>query len=228
MNVSEYIVKYLEEKKIKNVFLVTGGGMMFMVNALSKSKISLLHNHHEQASFFSTDGYARSSSKVGVSFVTSGPGITNIVTGVMHAWHDSIPIIIFGGQAKKKETIVHTNHKKLRQLGTFEANSVEILKPITKFSVSISKPEDIKFYLDKAFHISQTGRPGPVFLEIPLDVQSANIDNLNLNKKKYLVKKEFKKKLISSSIIKTINMLKKSKRPLVIAGYGVRSSNSVK
>lgn len=228
MNVSEYIVKYLEEKKIKNVFLVTGGGMMFMVNALSKSKINLLHNHHEQASFFSTDGYARSTNTVGVSFATSGPGITNIVTGVMHAWHDSIPVIIFGGQSKKKETIVHTKHKKIRQLGTFEANSVEILKPITKFSISISKPEDIKFYLDKAFHISQTGRPGPVFLEIPLDVQSANIDNLNLNKKKYLVKKEFKKKLISSSINKTINMLKKSKRPLVLAGYGVRASNSVK
>ena len=112
MNVSEYIVKYLEEKKIKNIFLVTGGGMMFMVNALSKSKIRLLHNHHEQASFFSADGYARSTSTVGVSFATSGPGITNIVTGVMHAWHDSIPIIIFGGQSKKKKQLFTQNTKK--------------------------------------------------------------------------------------------------------------------
>ena len=227
MNVSQYIVSYLVKKNIKNVFLVTGGGMMFMVDALSKSKINLLHNHHEQASIFSTDGYARSINQPGVCFATSGPGITNIATGVMHAWHDSIPLIIFGGQAKSKETITHTKNKKMRQLGTFEVNAVDVLKPITKFAKSILNPNDIKFYLDKAFHIAQEGRPGPVFLEVPIDVQSAKVSSLDLGLKKHIIKKETKNKFLQVSIKKTIESLRRSKKPLILGGYGLRASNSV-
>ena len=114
MNVSQYIVKYLEKKGIKNIFLVTGGGMMFLTDALSKSKIKLMHNHHEQAAFFSADGFSRAAEKVSVCCATSGPGITNLATGILHAWQDSIPVVIFGGQSKKKETIEHTKHKKIK------------------------------------------------------------------------------------------------------------------
>jgi hypothetical protein len=154
MNVSRFIADYLEKKKIKNIFLVTGGGMMFLTDALSKSKINLIFNHHEQASFFSVDGYARLSEKIGVCFATSGPGITNLTTGILSAWQDSIPIVIVGGQCKLRETIQYSKIKNLRQYGTFEANSLDLLKPITKFSKRISDPNSIKYYLDKAFYIA--------------------------------------------------------------------------
>ena len=228
MNVSQYIVKYLEKKGIKNIFLVTGGGMMFLTDALSKSKIKLMHNHHEQAAFFSADGFSRAAEKVSVCCATSGPGITNLATGILHAWQDSIPVVIFGGQSEKKETIEHTKHKKIRQLGTFEVNSIKLYSSITKFAKSISDPQDIKFYLDKAFNLAETGRPGPVFLELPLDIQSSKIDNLNLNRKKYYSKKKDSKNNLRKSIKKTLAEFKNSKRPLVLAGYGIRASKCVK
>jgi acetolactate synthase-1/2/3 large subunit len=112
MNVSYFIADYLEKKKIKNIFLVTGGGMMFLTDALSKSKINLIFNHHEQASFFSVDGYTRLSEKTGVCFATSGPGVTNLITGILSAWQDSIPIVIIGGQCKLRETIQYSKIKK--------------------------------------------------------------------------------------------------------------------
>ena len=225
MNVSHYIAKYLEKKKIKNIFLVTGGGMMFLTDALSKSKINLIFNHHEQASFFSVDGYARSTGETGVCFVTSGPGVTNIITGVLSAWQDSVPIIIIGGQCKTTETIQYSKIKNLRQNGTFEANSIDLLKPITKLAERFSDPNFIKYYLDKAFFFANEGRPGPVFLEIPLDVQSASVTKLKIKKNFYF---PLKNKIKKINIKPIIEKLKNSQKPLILAGYGIRASKSVK
>jgi acetolactate synthase-1/2/3 large subunit len=224
MNVSYFIADYLEKKKIKNIFLVTGGGMMFLTEALSKSKINLIFNHHEQASFFSIDGYTRLSEKTGVCFATSGPGITNLTTGVLSAWQDSIPIVIIGGQCKLRETIQYSKIKNLRQYGTFEANSLDLLKPITKFSKRISNPNSIKYYLDKAFYIANEGRPGPVFLEIPLDIQAAPINRKKTLNKKFIFSKKVNKKINLRFIEKKINACKK---PIVLIGYGIRASKSV-
>ena len=224
MNVSYFIVDYLEKKKIKNIFLVTGGGIMFLTDALSKSKINLIFNHHEQASFFSVDGYTRLSEKTGVCFATSGPGITNLTTGILSAWQDSIPIVIIGGQCKLRETIQHSKIKKLRQHGTFEANSLDLLKPITKFSKCITDPNSIKYYLDKAFYIAREGRPGPVFLEIPLDIQASPISRKKILNKRFVFPKKRKKKINLKFIQKKINACKK---PVVLIGYGVRASKSV-
>jgi acetolactate synthase-1/2/3 large subunit len=223
MNVSEYIANYLERKKIKNIFLLTGGGMMYLTDALYKSKINLIFNHNEQASFFATDGLARVSESCQVSFVTSGPGLTNIVTGVLSAWQDSIPIVIIGGQCKSTETIQFSKIKNLRQNGTFEANGTEILKPITKFSAQVNNPNLINYYLDKAFFIANHGRPGPVYLEIPLDIQSSQINKKKIFSKKLLNKKIKKKTIDSISIYKKIL---KAKKPIILAGYGVRASKS--
>jgi acetolactate synthase-1/2/3 large subunit len=224
MNVSFFIANYLEKKKIKNIFLVTGGGMMFLTDALSKSKINLIFNHHEQASFFSIDGYTRLSQKIGVCFATSGPGITNLATGILSAWQDSIPIVIIGGQCKLKETIQYSKIKNLRQYGTFEANSLDLLKPITKFSRRITDPNSIKYYLDKAFYIANEGRPGPVFLEIPLDIQAASINQKKILNKKFIHPKERSKNINFKLIQKKINL---SKKPIILVGYGVRASKSV-
>ena len=224
MNVSYFIVDYLEKKKIKNIFLVTGGGMMFLTDALSKSKINLIFNHHEQASFFSVDGYTRLSEKTGVCFATSGPGVTNLITGILSAWQDSIPIIIIGGQCKLRETIQYSKIKNLRQYGTFEANSLDLLKPITKFSKRISDPNSIKYYLDKAFYIANEGRPGPVFLEIPLDIQASQINKKKIFSKIFFFKKKRKKNINLQFIQQKINT---SKKPIILVGYGVRASKSV-
>ncbi len=215
MNTSEFISKYLE-KKIKKTFLVTGGGMMFLTDALNKSKIKLFFNHHEQASIFATDAYARSSGKPQVCFATSGPGITNCVTGILSAWQDSTPIIIIAGQSKSKETIQFSKIKNLRQSGTFEANAIEILKPITKFRKQITNANSIKYYLDKAFYLAKEGRPGPVYLEIPLDIQSTKINSLKL--KSYKPKKIHYQKIDIQRIEKKIN---KSKKPLLLLGNGL-------
>ena len=224
MNVSRFIADYLEKKKIKNIFLVTGGGMMFLTDALSKSKINLIFNHHEQASFFSVDGYARLSEKIGVCFATSGPGITNLTTGILSAWQDSIPIVIVGGQCKLRETIQYSKIKNLRQYGTFEANSLDLLKPITKFSKRISDPNSIKYYLDKAFYIANEARPGPVFLEIPLDIQAASIDKKKVLNKKFIYPNKKKKNINLKLIQKKLN---NSKKPILLVGYGLRASKSV-
>jgi len=224
MNVSHFIVDYLEKKKIKNIFLVTGGGMMFLTDALSKSKINLIFNHHEQASFFSIDGYTRLSEKTGVCFATSGPGITNLMTGILSAWQDSIPIVVIGGQCKLRETIQYSKIKNLRQYGTFEANSLDLLKPITKFSKRISDPNTIKYYLDKAFYIANEGRPGPVFLEIPLDIQASPINKKKIIDKRFILPKIRKKNINLQFIQRKINA---SKKPIILVGHGIRASKSV-
>jgi len=215
MNVSEFIAKYLE-KKIKKIFTVTGGGVMFLTDSLHSSKIKLIFNHHEQASIYATDAMARVSGKTQVCFATSGPGITNCVTGILSAWQDSTPIIVIAGQSKTKETIQFSKIKNLRQHGTFEANAIEILKPITKFCKQITNPHSIKYYLDKAFYESRNSRPGPIYLEIPLDVQSAKF---NIKKyKTFLPKKEKVNKLNLQLIKKYLN---KSSRPIILLGNGI-------
>jgi acetolactate synthase-1/2/3 large subunit len=224
MNLSYFVANYLEKKKIKDIFLVTGGGMMFLTDAISKSKINLIFNHHEQASFFSIDGYTRLSQKTGVCFATSGPGITNLITGILSAWQDSIPIVIIGGQCKLKETVQYSKIKNLRQNGTFEAHSLDLLKPITKFTKRITNPNSVKYYLDKAFYIANEGRPGPVFLEFPLDVQASSIDKKKILNKKFIPLKKINKKINLKFIEKKLNI---SKRPIILAGYGVRASKSV-
>lgn len=198
---------------------------MFLTDALKKNKFNLIYNHHEQASFFSTDGLARVTEKCQVSFVTSGPGLTNIVTGVLSAWQDSIPIVIIGGQSKSTETIQSSKITNLRQNGTFEANGTEILKPITKFCAQVNNPNFIKYYLDKSFFLANNGRPGPVYLEVPLDIQSSSITKNKLAIKKFIKKKELKKKI---NLKKIFNKILVAKKPVILAGYGIRASKGTK
>lgn len=223
MNTSQFVAKYLE-KKIKKIFTVTGGGMMFLTEALFKSKIQMIFNHHEQSSIFATDALARVSGKTQVCFATSGPGITNCITGILSAWQDSTPLIIIAGQSKTRETIQFFKSNNLRQHGTFEANAIEILKPITKFTKQITNPDSIKYYLDKAFYVSNDSRPGPVYLEIPLDVQSSKINIDKIKRfKKFIPKKQSPNKINLRLIEKH---LKKATRPIILLGNGINVSNS--
>ncbi len=224
IRLADYIIKFLEKKKISTVFTVSGGGSIFLCDALYKSKkINYISHHHEQAASFAAESYARAKKNVGCCFVTTGPGGTNTVTGVSSAWIDSVPVIFISGQVFLNQTIKKT---KKRQIGVQEINIIDLVKPITKFSKMITDPLTINYYLEKAFSICKSGRPGPVFLDIPADIQNSMIDE------KKIIKQRFKPKKISYSIESQVNTiikkLKISKKPLIHLGHGVRLSNSEK
>ena len=222
IRLSDYVIKFFEKKKIDTIFQVSGGGSIFLGDALYKAKkIKYIAHHHEQAASFAAEGYARSKNDVGCCFVTTGPGGTNAVTGISSAWIDSIPVIFIAGQAFLNQTIKKT---KKRQIGVQEINIIDIVKPITKFSVMITDPNSINFYLEKAYKISKSGRPGPVFIDIPADMQNAQIDEKKILRQSYKLPKI--SYLIEEKINKIIKKLKKSKRPLIHLGHGVKLSKA--
>jgi|TARA_B100001059_G_scaffold236621_1_gene288333 acetolactate synthase I/II/III large subunit len=222
MRLADYIVKFIEKKKIDTIFTVSGGGSIFLCDALYKSKkIKYISHHHEQAASFAAESYARSKNKIGCCFVTTGPGGTNTVTGVSSAWIDSVPVVFISGQVFLNQTIQNT---KKRQIGVQEINIIDLVKPITKFAKMIVDPETIDYYLEKAFDVCQSGRPGPVFLDIPADLQNAEIDEKKIKKIKYFSKKNNYK--IDKSINTLLKKLQTSKRPLIHLGHGVRLANA--
>ena len=222
MRLADYIINFLERKGIDTVFTVSGGGSIFLCDALYISKkIKYISHHHEQAASFAAESYARSKNDIGCAFVTTGPGGTNTVTGVSSAWIDSIPVIFISGQVFLNQTIKKT---KKRQIGVQEINIIDIVKPITKFSKMITDPNSINYYLEKAYQICKSGRPGPVFLDIPADLQNAKIDKKKLLK--YNLKSINPKAPDNNKLNLLIKKLKNAKRPLIHIGHGVRLSGS--
>jgi len=180
IKVSDYVIRFLERLGVEYVFLISGGGCIHLVDSVGKAKkIRYICNHHEQACAIAAEGYARISGRVGACIVTTGPGGTNAVTGVMGSWLDSVPVLIISGQIRR-ETI--GAGKKLRQLGDQEINIVDIVKPITKYAVIVRDAYDIRYYLEKALYLATTGRQGPVWIDIPLDIQGSYIDEKKLRK----------------------------------------------
>jgi len=199
MNNAEYIIKFLLKKGCNTAFGVTGGGAMFLNEAFRKEKkLNFIFMHHEQAAAMAADAYYRIKKKPAILSVTSGPGGTNSITGVIGAWIDSVPLIVISGQVESKDLIKDTN---TRQIGIQEANIIDISKPIVKYSKVLSKTSDIGFEIDKAFKIANEGRPGPVWLDIPLDVQS---QKFKLSKKKIKLIKNKKKKINLKNFYKLI------------------------
>lgn len=226
MRVADYIFKYLADYGIKHVFLVVGGGAMHLNDALGKEKrIKYICCHHEQAAAIAAEGYARTSGKLAVVNVTSGPGGTNALTGVIGQWLDSVPVLYLSGQVKYETTIASAPNDNLRQLGDQEINIIDIVRPVTKYAKMITDPKTIKNELEKAIRIATSGRPGPVWLDIPLDVQGALIEEKNLkseNTKNVPIAAEDK------TISAVVRELQKAKRPLLIAGHGIRISKAQK
>jgi acetolactate synthase-1/2/3 large subunit len=175
--VADYIFDYLADTGTKHVFLMTGGHAMFLNDALGRnSRIQYVCCHHEQACAMAAEGYARIAHKPGVVSVTAGPGGINTLNGVFGAYTDSIPMIIISGQGKR-ETLVSTyNMPGLRQLGDQDADIINMVKGITKYAVSVRDPETIRYHVERAVHLANSGRPGPCWLDIPVDVQSIKID----------------------------------------------------
>ena len=176
IKLSDFLANHLVEKNIVDTFMVTGGGAMHLDDALGHHpKMHITFNHHEQACAIAAEGYARASGRLPLCCVTSGPGGTNAITGLIGAWLDSVPMLVISGQVKRETTIVHSDVK-LRQLGDQELNIIDMVKPVTKFAVFVDDPKYIKYYLDKAIYLATTGRFGPCWIDIPLDVQASIID----------------------------------------------------
>ena len=219
--VADIIISSLVERGIKDCFAVVGGGAMYLDNALlHNTEMTKYFNHHEQACAMAAEAYARSSGKIALVCVTSGPGGTNTLTGVMGAWVDSIPMIIISGQVRYAISVPKSGLH-LRTRGVQEFNIVDTVKTMTKYSKLVIDPLDIKLEINKAIDIALSGRRGPVWLDIPQDVQSAIVDEDDLNK---YVKNEIVDEKIDLYTI--IDALKSAKRPLFLVGAGVLTSGS--
>jgi acetolactate synthase-1/2/3 large subunit len=226
IRVADFIIKFLADYGVKNIFMVVGGGAMHLNDAIGKNKqIKYICNLHEQACTMAAEGYARVTGKMGVVCVSSGPGGTNTVTGVMGAWVDSIPMLVISGQVKLETTILKCPG--LRQLGDQEINITDIVRPVTKYSVVITNKNEVKYHLDKAIFLATTGRPGPVWLDIPLDIQGATINETELKLfDPAEIKPFFDKKAAEKKIDALIEKIKTSKRPVIMAGNGVILANA--
>ena len=222
---SDYVIDFLVKKGVSDIFLVSGGGIMFLCDAVGRNKkIKYISNHHEQASATAAEAWARTRNHISACLVTTGPGGTNAITGVAGAWVDSIPMIVLSGQVKRE---VIADYAKYRQVGPQELNIIPMIKPITKYAVTVMDPNKIRYELEKCFYEATTGRPGPVWIDLPLDIQSANIDE---NKIVFFIphnKNRNKNKLINN-VKKVVEILKESKKPIMIAGQGIRLSGGQK
>lgn len=227
MKLSDFVFKFLNEQYgIKDVFMVSGGGAMHLNDSAGNTKgINVTCFHHEQACAIAADGYSRVSNVLPVVNITTGPGGTNTITGVIGEWLDSIPVLYISGQVKFETTIESCKELNLRQLGDQEINIIDIVKPITKYCVMIKDPNTIKYELEKALYIANDGRKGPVWIDIPLDIQATDID-INTLKSYKPDKKEIHNN--EDKIKYLIKLLEDAKSPVIIAGHGIRLAQAIK
>jgi len=225
MRVADYVVDFLYKKGVNDIFLVTGGGAMFLNDALAlHGKMNFVCCHHEQAVAMAADAYSRISGNLGAGMVTSGPGCTNALTGVLSAWQDSTPCIFVSGQSKRKETIQASKIKGLRQFGILEADFIPMVSPITKYAVMVDDPTKIRYYMEKAAYLAKNGRPGPVWIDIPQDVQGMPIEPSELEGFPIPSTIPFQ---IEEKVMQAAKMIANAKRPAIIAGNGVRISKAI-
>jgi len=227
---TDYICNYFSKIGVKDIFMISGGGAMHLVDSVGKHpKLNYICPHHEQAAAMAAEGYARTSGKMGVVVVTSGPGGTNTLTGVIGQWLDSIPCLYLSGQVKFETTIASCPKLGLRQIGDQEINIVDIVRPVTKYAVMVTDPKTIRYHLEKAIYLATHGRPGPVWLDIPLNVQGAMVNERSLKGYSHKEKQDTLSKTdLSKKVSKLVELLKKSKRPVLIAGHGIRIAGAQK
>ncbi len=221
IKLSDFVFDYLYKYGLRDVFMLPGGGCMHLCDSLGKSKLNFICCLHEQVAAIAALAYAQYKNDIGVALVTTGPGSTNAITGVAGAWAESVPLLVISGQVKTSDI---SGKKKIRMLGFQEFPTVELVKPITKYAVTVKDPDEIKYHLQKAIYIAKQGRCGPVWLDIPLDIQASFINEKEL---KNFFPPEEKKHSLKKVKEKFLKLLYESKRPVILAGYGIRLSNAV-
>jgi acetolactate synthase I/II/III large subunit len=219
MKVSDFIAKFIEKKGISCVFELSGGMITHILDSLhQKTKVNIVTMHHEQGAAFAAEGFARISGLPGVALATSGPGATNLLTGIGSCYFDSTPAIFITGQVNRHEL---KGDRNLRQLGFQETDIVTMARPITKYCVQVLDPNQIPQTLEKAYTIALEGRPGPVLIDIPMDVQRTQIDDID-----FIEDIAPTKKIDRTVLVNLANQILKARKPLVLSGRGVKASAS--
>lgn len=221
MKLSDYVVQFLFDRGVRTIFGYPGGSVSHLIDSLHTVEgMAYVQNYHEQASAFCADAYARTTGSFGVALATSGPGATNLVTGIANSYFDSTPCIFITGQVS---TRAMKSRQEVRQRGFQETDIVSIVKPITKFAETLLEPNRIGVILEKAIYCATSGRPGAVLLDIPHDLQAAEIDRSQLDT---YVRPEVKFKVPFACIAKVCDLLRQSSRPVLLAGGGVANNHS--
>ena len=222
VNVSDYIFNRLVEAGVGHVFTITGGGAMFLNDSAYKNdNVKVVCNHHEQASAMAAVAYAKYTNNYSAVMVTTGCGSTNTITGLLEAWQDNVPVVFISGQVNLHQTSKHFNLG-LRQVGVQEADIISIVKPITKYAKMVKKPQDIKYIIEKALYKAKEGRPGPVWIDVPLDIQGAYVEEEDL--KSFYPTNKTPTPL--DDIAEFEKILRSAERPIVLAGNGIRLSGA--
>ena len=223
MRLVDYIAEKIYQEGVRHVFMVTGGGMMFLSDAVEVHPgLEAVCTHHEQAAAMAAVSYAKYNENLGACFVTTGCGGTNAVTGLLNGWQDNIPTLFVSGQCKRKET-TRNSELKLRGFGVQEADIIAVVESLTKYAVMVNKPELIAYHLEKAIFLARHGRPGPVWLDIPLDVQNSQVEPANLVHFSPEECTETDFGIPTNSEISLVaGLLEKAERPVVLAGQGIR------
>lgn len=230
IRLADYIFRTLADQGLDHVFLVTGGGAMHLNDAIAvESRLHRICCHHEQACAIAAEGYARVSGKPGIVNVTSGPGGINAMNGVFGAWTDSIPMIVISGQVKR-ETMMQTHGLigRIRQLGDQEANIIGMVQGITKYAVTITEPETIRYHLERAIHLASSRRPGPCWIEVPVDVQAALVDPTTMLAYDPAEGERGRDRVaLEVQVREVLAILRSSQRPMLLAGTGVRLGGAI-
>lgn len=221
VKLSDYVFQYLESIGVTTAFTLTGGGIMHLVDSLGRSKIEYVCCHHEQAAAIAAQAYGMYQEQLSVCLATTGPGGTNALTGAAAAYVDSTPVIYMTGQVKRAD---FASLRGVRQFGAQENDIIAMAKPVTKYATLIMEPEDIAYELEKAVYIATHGRKGPVWIDIPLDVQAAMIDETKLRHYQHQERQE--KCDLKEAAKYTIELLKEAKRPVLLVGQGMVASKA--
>ena len=221
MKLSDYVMSFIESLGVDHVFYLPGGGSMHLNDSLGRSGVTDVCMLHEQAAAIAAEAYARITENYGVCMTTSGPGALNAMTGLYAAWLDSTPVIFISGQVKRADL---AEGKNIRQFGIQEADIISMVRSCTKYAVQIKSPESIKYELEKAATLAKHGRPGPVWIDVPLDVQAYDIDPANMDG--YSSGDLNKHTVDDDDVIKAIQLINEAKRPVIILGHGIRLSGA--
>ncbi|MCE5286381.1 MAG: thiamine pyrophosphate-binding protein [Pelosinus sp.] len=226
MKLSDYVIDFIVKQGVSHIFEFVGGAIVHLLDSTyDRDDINCVSVHHEQAGAFAAEAYARINGKLGVAMATSGPGALNMLTGIGSCYFDSVPCLFITGQVNTYE---YKFDSPVRQIGFQETDIVSVAKPLTKYAELVVDAEKIRYYLEKAVYMAQTGRPGPVLLDIPMNIQRAQIEPDMLES--FFDSEEYKQiesqQDISDKINELVSLISNAKRPIILAGGGVRTSNA--
>jgi acetolactate synthase-1/2/3 large subunit len=226
VKLSDYVIEFLADAGLKHLFMLPGGGAMHLNDSVGRcDRIQYICNLHEQACAIAADAYGQYTNRFGAAMVTTGPGGTNTITGVAAAWLDSTPCIFISGQVKRADLV---GNRGVRQMGFQEIDIVRMVGPITKYAVTVMDPQTIRYHMEKALFLVRSGRPGPVWIDIPLDVQAADIDPATLNGLTPSdLAEPVNREELTRAVTQTIGLLNEAERPCILVGNGVRLAGAM-